>query len=172
MFQSFALIFALFFGILLPFQSSHAVPKFTRSQAYGDWVLNCAKDTDPKVEKSESCSLSQKIVTEKGVRILGVNIVNTPAKKRDQAIFSLPLGFYIPDGVKVSVDKGRTRRLLVAFCTQQAGCVAQIELDKKFSRELASGKKMKVTLHTVDRKKQMDFAVSLKGIAAGLRAIK
>lgn len=150
--------------------SVQAGQKFTRSQAFDDWVLNCAENDDPKNSGKEHCVLQQRMLTEKGERIMTVNIVM--AEKNDLlAVFTLPLGFFIPDGVKVAVDGAKSRDLEVAFCTQ-AGCVARIAVDDRFAAEMARGKQLKVAMITGDRTKKLEFPVSLKGISAGLKAIK
>jgi invasion protein IalB len=169
--HSVRLFVILFVFFLLPYHSSEAVQKFTRSQAYGDWVLNCSKESDPEIKTSESCSLHQQVMTEKGARLLSVSIATVSKREEKIASFSLPLGFYIPDGVKITVGKGKTRRLLVTMCTQK-GCFAEIILDKELSRELSLGKKLKLALLTGDRVKNLDFSVSLKGISVGLRSVK
>jgi invasion protein IalB len=158
-------------AILLPVHTSQAAQQFTRSQAYGNWMLRCAKDDNPKVKSKEKCSLLQNMMTEKGERLLSVNMVSVGKKKAKVAVFTLPLGFYIPDGVQLAVDKGKTRNLAVAFCTQ-AGCIAQLKMDRKLIKELIDGGKMKLSMVTGNRLKKLEFAISLKGITAGLNAVK
>jgi invasion protein IalB len=173
MFNSLKLLFVLAIAVfMLHFHSAHAAQKFTRSQAFGDWVLKCSKDNDPKAKNSkEKCSLQQSMVNEKRVRVLAVSIVKVAKRAEKLIVFALPLGFYLPDGVKVTVDKGKPRNLLVTNCTQ-SGCNARISLDKKLSKELYKGEKLKITLFTGDRTKKLDFAVSLKGISGGVKAVK
>ncbi|MBF0358320.1 MAG: invasion associated locus B family protein [Magnetococcales bacterium] len=164
------LLVVIFVVALLPYNSSQAAQAFSRSQAFGDWVLNCTKDNDPNVKSTERCSLQQKLITDKGDRLVVINIIKIPDVKEKLALFTLPLGFYIPDGVEITIDSGKPRRLLIAYCVQ-VGCVAQISLEKKLFKQMSAGKKLKVRLVTHNRAKKLEFIMSLKGISAGIKAV-
>ena len=169
--SSYMKVFFIFLVAFLFPIPSEAAPQFTRSQAYGDWILKCAKDNNPKAKKSESCSLNQKLVNKNGANVMTINIIKIPKRAEKLAVFLMPLGFYIPDGAKITIDEGKPRRLLITYCVQN-GCAAQISLDRRLSKELALGKTMNISLFTRDRAKKLNFAISLKGISAGLKAVK
>ncbi|MBF0453236.1 MAG: invasion associated locus B family protein [Magnetococcales bacterium] len=157
--------------LFLPFHLSHAEQKFTRSQVFGDWVLNCSKNDDPKVKAGESCVLQQKLLTEKGQKIIQMTIGMDNSKKSLAAVLSLPLGFYIPDGVKILIGSGSPQDLLVKTCFQ-TGCLGEIFIDRRMKKELSVGKSLKIIMVTGDRTKKLEFPMSLKGISEGLKSIK
>jgi invasion protein IalB len=161
----------LFVSAVFCISTSQAAQKFTRSQAYGDWTLNCSKDNNPKTKSKEKCSLQQNIVHKKGSRLLTIKIIKIKKRAEKMAVFAIPLGFYIPDGAKIIIDKGKSRRLLVTHCIP-SGCMAQISLSRKLFNELSKGKKMYVGVVTGNRAKKLSFPISLKGISSGLSAIK
>ena len=147
-----------------------ATQQSNRNQALGDWLLNCAPGDDPGKAK-ERCSLQQQLVTQKGERIVFVKIVKTDDEEKKTAVFVLPLGFYIPDGVEIAIDGRRSRRLLVTLC-DQGGCVARIPLDDNLAYEMSAGDKMIISLVLGDRSRKMDFPISMKGFADGIDAVR
>ena len=171
MYHSIKWLLVTFFAILLTSHTALAAQKFTSSKVYGDWVLNCSKKDDTKDDAKETCSLQQKMLTEKGAMILSISILKTGNAEERVAVFLLPLGFYIPGGVYITVDSGKPRRLLVNYCTQ-SGCAAQSPLEKNLFIEMALGNKMKVSMVSGNRSKKLDFALSLRGITAGLKALR
>ncbi len=171
MFRSIALLSVILCTFLLPIHDAQAAPKFTRSSAYGDWILNCTKDDDPKKKAPERCGLSQKLMNERGNVFLAVNILNVDKAGNKAMLFTIPLGFYLPAGVTATVDNRKARNLLVVFCTQE-GCAARLPLDAKLTYELSRGKKMMIRLKSGDQAQNIQMGVSLKGITAGLKAVK
>ena len=165
------LLLIAFAVVLSPYNSAQAAQKFTRSQAYGDWALNCSKNNNPKVKVTEKCVLQQKLLAQNGQTLVVIRILKIDNRAEKLAMFALPLGLNIPEGAKITIDKGNPRRLLITHCIK-GGCMAQISLDKRLSRELSKGKKMKISVFTGDGRKKMEFPSSLKGLTSGLKATK
>ncbi len=90
---------------LLPISPSNGAQKFTRSKVFGDWILQCSQNDDPKANAKERCNLKQRLLNEKGQVMMQVVVGRIGNQKNLSAVFTLPLGFSITKGVTMSVDK-------------------------------------------------------------------
>jgi|SaaInl8_120m_RNA_FD_contig_41_1139809_length_725_multi_7_in_0_out_0_1 invasion protein IalB len=156
---------------LLPINTSNAAQKFTRSKVFGDWILQCSKNADPKSKAKERCNLQQRLLNKQGQVMMQVVVGRIGNQKYTSGVFTLPLGFSITKGVSISVDKNKPRNLVIKTCLQ-GGCIADIKITRKLRKELNAGRMMKVAMTVRGQKKLVELPISLKGITNGIKGIR
>ncbi|HMT92427.1 invasion associated locus B family protein [uncultured Thiothrix sp.] len=136
-------------------------------QRFGDWGVKC--ETIP--DKSQVCYVQQ-VLSEKGskqplmITVLGYG----KGKPFPTAIFELPKGVDMKQGVQLKVDKNQA----VAFqgkCDQQ-GCRAGFTLDNAMMQQIAKGQRALLAYRPGPNKEPVILPISLKGLAPGLKAVK
>ena len=135
------------------------------SDKYGDWVRMCET-----IKESETivCGLVQNVLLkESGQSVLKIIIRNDLSGST--ILLSLPLGFAIPPGVAVNVDKSETIQKQVQTCTQ-SGCLAGWQLDEEFINIMKRGVKMYVTIMDLQGK-PFQIPVSLSGFTKGFDSL-
>jgi invasion protein IalB len=156
---------------LLPISPSNGAQKFTRSKVFGDWILQCSKDDSPKSTAKERCNLKQRMLNKKGQVMMQVVVGRIGNQKHLSAVFTLPLGFSIPKGVSISVDKNKPRKLTVNTCLQ-GGCIAETKINWAMRKEMSAGKQLKVAMTVGGKSQLIELPISLKGISNGIKSIK
>lgn len=165
-------------------------------QKFKDWTVECQSVPKPeakldvKVEGGEGaasgsaettetapvaeitiCQIVQTL-TEKSADkpVLQVAIGYLPDQKVPVASFVLPLGIFLPAGLQLRVDEGKTGRVPFVSC-DPVGCHAGVELDDEFLASMKKGSQLNVTFGTPNRQ-GVTAPVSLQGFTAALESLQ
>ena len=137
-------------------------------QRFGDWGVKCETTPD---KKDQVCYLQQ-VLSEKGkkqplmITVLGYG----KGKPFPTAIFELPKGVDMRQGVQLKVDKYQA----VAFkgkCDQQ-GCRAGFTLDNTMVQQFSKGQRALLAYRPGANKEPVILPISLKGLGPGLNTVK
>ncbi len=135
-----------------------------------DWTLHC--EPLEKVQP-EFCEMRQRVVDEKGNRVLLAVIGKLPNLKVPGMLILLPLGIALPPGTFFKVDDGERQQVAVERCERQ-GCRVEMLLSPEMLAQLKAGTKATVSFHVYDQKgqrPQVDVPVSLLGFSAALAEV-
>lgn len=145
---------------------------------FGDWELVCkageaaSSTANAKAASNSSesaCRLQQAQAVNGGKDIVFLfNIVMQ--KKQPIAIVSTPLNVYLPAGMDLKVDTGPTRKAVFETCNV-TGCHGGFALSDALLASLRKGQALTVTLQD-SKTTRIPLKVSLKGISAGIEALK
>jgi len=110
--------------------------------AQPDWTKVCGKDEQTK---TEICYTTRDFVTDKGQRIFAVAVYDATGKKAQKTLRILtPLGFLVPPGVRIAVDKGKPVAGRYATCLAH-GCFAEAAVKDDFITALKKGTTLNVS---------------------------
>lgn len=104
--------------------------------AQPDWTKVCGKD-----EKAtrEVCYTTRDFVTDKGQRILAVAVYDAKGKNAQKTLRILtPLGFLVPPGIRITVDKGQPVAGRYDACFPH-GCFAEAKVKDNFITAFKKG---------------------------------
>lgn len=151
------LLLVLVFGLsVLAFRPSAA-------EVFQDWELVCNSQNS-----ENTCRLQQAQAVNGGKDVVFLfNVISQG--KANVGLISTPLEVYLPAGISLRVDKGKTRQAAFETCNL-SGCHAGFQLDAQLLSALKSGAVLTATLMDTKSTK-IDVAVSLKGFSAGLNAL-
>ncbi len=150
-----------------------------------DWTLRCEQFKKEDGKAFEQCHMFQDWRhKERKLRILHMAVAYPP-QQPDQAVavLTMPLGIYLPLGIKIQIDKGETINVPIERCETwegadtegkkkiDGGCKAGIQLKEELLNSLKRGNKAFITFHD-KRRTPVTVPVSLSGFTAGLRALK
>lgn len=167
----------------------------TPGQKFKDWTVQCEKIPVPdgklavKVEGSEDsgeapaeaeasapkeqdlCQIVQTL-TEKASEqpVLQMAVGYLPGVETPVGALLLPLGIWLPPGVELRVDEGKTGRIPVDTC-DPSGCRAGVELDDEFLNSMKKGNELNITFGGRNRQ-GITVPISLDGFTAGLASLK
>jgi len=159
---------ALSLSLLLGASSAMAETKFTRSQAFGDWLLQCFNVEDGQGKKQEKCSLTQGVGTEKVKLIASLSVVQD--KQRNMLRLTVPLGVSLASNVSMKINESiGSMRWLTCL---NSGCLAEIPLNEKLLNRLKTKEELTITANTLTKKRDLILKFSLKGLSKGLSSIK
>jgi invasion protein IalB len=124
------------------------------------WVKVCSK-----VGESDICNVQFNIVTQNNQLVTGVNLLQSKGKTT-RRIFqvAVPSGRYIPEGIKVKIDKGKTNTLPYSICLPDR-CLAEVQLSEGLVKALKGGGEITLT-STNYRAQKNPVKVTLKGFTA------
>ena len=139
---------------------------------FKDWQVRCETYKDKEKQNFDQCHIfqawhhkSQKVL------ILHMAIAYPPANPtRPVAVMTMPLGIYLPAGVKIRVDDGVSRDLAFERC-EPVGCKAGFPVESEVLREFRKGLNAYVTFSDM-RRKPLTIKVSLRGFSAAMKALK
>jgi invasion protein IalB len=156
---------ALMLGVL-PMQSVAE----EQAKSFKDWGYKCET---PQGADQNICFIFQRISSKEGdKRIADTTIAYLPKVDKPVMIITLPLGVFLPAGIKLQVDdaKDDAGRAQFVQCIQD-GCQARVQLENKMVAKMKSGKKMIVAFLT-PQQKQLAFPISLSGFTAAMGSLK
>lgn len=139
-------------------------------KSYKDWGYKCES---PQGSDSKLCFIFQRISSKEGdKRIADATIAYLPKVEKPVMVITLPLGVFLPAGIKMQVDEAKDDAVRAPFvqCIQD-GCQARIQLENKMVTKMKGGKKMIVAFLT-PQQKQLAFPISLSGFTAALGSLK
>ncbi len=165
----------------------------TPGEKFNDWTVQCEKIPVPdgklavKVEGSEKtdeapaeatppkeqnlCQIVQTLTEQASEQpVLQMAVGYLPGVETPVGALLLPLGIWLPPGVELRVDEGKTGRIPVDTC-DPAGCRAGVELDNEFLASMKKGKELNITFGGRNRQ-GITVPISLDGFTAGLASLK
>ena len=139
-----------------------------REKDYQDWRLRCERQDDKAPER---CFIMQTIKSKtKKLDILRIGVRYPEPKKPAMVFLTLPLGIYLPSGLKLRIDEGETLKILLEICLRN-GCHTRMALVGDLLKSLKSGSLAQLTFRD-GQQKQITVSVSLAGFTAALGALK
>ena len=134
----------------------------------GDWTFQCQALT----ASDTRCIIFQQLVNQKNRRpVLRATLAPLGEKKNLGLIVLAPLGIFLGSGVAGKVDEGKQFKFILQRCTKQ-GCQAAIRVSDSLKADLKRGKRLVIAFKPTANGKPIQLAVSLKGVGAGLKALK
>jgi invasion protein IalB len=107
-----------------------------------DWTKVCEKNEGTK---TGICYTTRDFVTDKGQRILAVDVYDAKGKKAQKTVRLLtPLGLLVPPGVRITVGKGRPVGGRYTSCLPH-GCFAEASVKESFVATLKKGTTLNVS---------------------------
>ena len=140
--------------------------KETTNKQFQDWTYRCGG----KGLKDEQCFITQSILQESGMRLLGVAVGYLGPDDSPWLILTTPLGIFLPAGIVFNIEDGDENKLPISTCKPD-GCRASMSLDKKLIWAMKMGGQAKVAYLDGDTRKQITVEVSLAGFTKGLEAL-
>ena len=132
------------------------------------WVSRCAADGRQSVL---DCSVEQSIIETKSRQLLMQVVVRVPPDTRKPAlVLQLPLGLFLPAGIKLQFDDGKPERFDVQTCDQK-GCYVQMPVSSDMLQAMSKGKSMSVTFQNL-AKQDIGVPVPLNGFMVAYQKIQ
>lgn len=146
---------------------SPAAAQVKVDETYGDWGVRCETPVNPD---EKVCYLFQNLKV-KGLQksFMQLAIGQAPGAPAPVAAITLPLGIFLPPGVKMQVDERKPVWIPVQRCLPN-GCLIALPLDEKLSADLKAGLVATFTVHE-NAEETVEVKASLKGFTAGMAAI-
>jgi invasion protein IalB len=142
-----------------------ATPTPVVEEKYGDWVKICEKVPESEVE---ICGLVQNVM----IKESGQSVLKAVVRKQAEGtsiLLNLPLGFSLPQGVKIAVDDSEGQVHPVQTCTQ-TGCLTGWLMDTDYINALKAGARMHITIVDMN-KTPFQIPLSLTGFTKGFGAL-
>jgi len=138
---------------------------------FKDWTLQCLP---PEGEQPETCAMVQELRVKSGKRLLALQITETGTVVRQDgpslvAVFSLPLGVYLPSGVIMEIEGKPPLKLEYERC-DRGGCYAGVVLGEILTTALREGVEGKVRFNNLNGR-TISATISLKGFTAAYNAL-
>jgi invasion protein IalB len=128
------------------------------------WLVSCNNQNDPE---RLMCEVAQSIVLSEGNRRIATAAFVKPAGADEMtAVFTLPVGLYLPAGLQLSVDETELGELSFQSCDGQ-GCYATAPAAESWPQAMSEGTNLTVTIESQDRQ-TIDFTFPLEGFAQSL----
>lgn len=162
------IVFLLGFPLSLYAESAPEKKNLTdlTSNKYGDWLQICETIGE---SSSEVCGLVQEVLQKNSGQSVLKIIIRNDSPSRPTILLNLPLGFALPAGVIVGIDKGNVFRHQIQTCTP-IGCLAGWQLDADFIATMKQGVRMHVTIQDLQNKPFI-IPVSLSGFTKGYASL-
>ena len=123
------------------------------------WLMSCSNQLTPD---ELMCEISQTIVLSNGnQRLATVSLTRAAGKSETNAVFLLPVGISIPEGVSISVDETEIAQLNYQSCDVQ-GCFATSAVDDTWLGAMRAGQQMFIGLKSRDGQ-DIRLAIQLDG---------
>jgi invasion protein IalB len=140
------------------------------TERFRDWALSCRGNSQGGASQ---CSLFQRLVVQDTDQI-ALNVAigflrNEEGQQVPVAIFTFPLGIFLPGGVEMQVDSAEPRQLQIERCFQR-GCQLGITLDDQLIAQFKAGSTTYMRVMQT-REEGIELTVSLSGFSAGYNAL-
>lgn len=136
------------------------------TEQHKDWAISCQNQNDVL----ENCRMFQRLVLEESNRVVLQMLVLPSRDKTDsQAVLVLPLGLYLPAGVKLVIDNGAPLDLVYDRCFSQ-GCTARAPLSSALLNSMKRGNVAQVVIREA-AERDLILKVSLSGFTAAHKAL-
>ena len=128
------------------------------------WLVSCNNQNDPE---RLMCEVAQSIVVSEGnQRVATAAFVKSAGEEELTAVFTLPVGLYLPAGLKLAVDETALGDMTFQSCDAQ-GCYATGTADDTWMQALSDGSELKITIESQDRQ-PIDFTFPLADFGQSL----
>ncbi len=140
------------------------------TERYKDWALSCRTD---QASGDRQCSMFQRLVIQETNQV-ALNVAIGFLRSEDGnrvpvAIFTFPLGIFLPGGAEIQVDDAEPFRLQIERCFRR-GCQSGVALDDAHLAQFRAGSQANVKIMQ-DRGQAVDLTVSLSGFSAAYNAL-
>jgi len=128
------------------------------------WLVSCNNQNDPG---RLMCEMAQSIVlTEGNQRVATAAFVKSAGEEELMAVFTLPIGLFLPAGLKLAVDEIELGEFEFQSCDTQ-GCYAMGNAEESWPQTLVEGTDLRLTIESEDRQ-TVDFTFPLEGFGQSL----
>lgn len=158
-------VFWMAIGCIAPLDASPRV-----GDRFGNWVFNC-KAYGPGDTK---CGLTQDVrIKNGGKRLFSASIAYVGPSNTLTLVMNTPLNSLLLSGVQITVDSEASVTLPFQQCRKE-GCIALQKISPALRRQLAIGRKMKVSFKLILNKGlvQIPATISLDGTAKGIMVLE
>ena len=104
------------------------------------------------------------VLQETGQQLVAVTVKREPGKPLPAMMIQVPLGLFLPDGVKIKIDDGALRQLDVQTCNAE-GCYAGTSVSQDLLTALMAGQGLTVSFSSLS-KKPMTIPMPLAGFSS------
>jgi invasion protein IalB len=144
-------------------------PDVTTSR-FRDWAVSCR--TNPELN-TRQCTMFQRLVVEETNQVALNLSIGTLRDDQNQpilvAIFTVPLGIWLPGGLELQVDALESVRLPIERCFPR-GCQTGVAVSDELLAQFRAGNRARVTVKQAEDQ-DVDLAVSLAGFSAAFNAL-
>jgi invasion protein IalB len=126
-------------GERAPEMASRGQRALVRQIKYGEWKKVCFKTPG----SGAVCRTSINGNFDTGQSAVRVDLIERESESKARLQFFVPVGLYLPAGVKLTVDKGKTYQVPFVWCMTNA-CIASNPADPQLVGEMEKGKKLSV----------------------------
>ncbi|PVE23173.1 invasion-associated locus B family protein [Microvirga sp. KLBC 81] len=124
-----------------------------------EWTKVCGKD---EAAKAEICYTTRDFVTDKGQRVVAVALYDVKGKASQKLMrIMMPLGFLVPPGVRIVVDKSQPVGGRYASCLPN-GCFVEAVVKDDFVAALKKGTTLTISARN-QAGREVAFAVPAEG---------
>ena len=142
--------------------------KSDRQRPVAAWATRCNEAATPK---ERTCVLSKALVDPTSHKLMvAVTFRVAPPDRKPVMKLLLPVDLYLPAGVTLAIDDGKSKTLQFETCIG-GGCLAPVPLDSALLQRLRKATGIKVGYRTVDQK-PVDLTLKLDGFAKSFDQIK
>ncbi|MEL6317079.1 MAG: invasion associated locus B family protein [Pseudomonadota bacterium] len=132
-----------------------------------NWLVNC---TNTGQDGALACQMTQTVVVrETGQRLLSIMIRKGETPTTPAMMLTLPLGLYLPAGVKMSIDEAAAQDLVVQTC-EASGCFAGMAITEDLLDAMRRGTKLDFVLQDLQRR-SITVSSSLSGFTSAFEQI-
>ncbi|MGI9331793.1 MAG: invasion associated locus B family protein, partial [Gammaproteobacteria bacterium] len=144
----------------------------TDGQKFKNWAARCEQvPTGEGEQTKEQCYIFQTLAHKKTQKaLLNVAVGYVADSGKPAAIFTLPLGVFLPPGLAIKIDGAEPSRLPIQLCTQE-GCRGVLELTEKVVSQLKAGSEAKIAFFDA-RRREVVVPISLLGFTAGFNSLR
>lgn len=146
-------------------QSTPSYPPDTR--IIKDWLLSCPNEHEPN---PQPCVLYHRVLLDNGYPLIIFQITRSLEQVGDfLAIFDVPLGVYLPEGIMLTIDNGDSIKIEFERCDQNS-CYAGTLLSNEVVSSLKKGQEATLTFVDVANQK-ITATISLSGVTSGFESL-
>lgn len=150
-----------------------AQPRFTKSQAYGDWLLQCFKVETGTGGTEERCGLTQGVGTKKVKLVASLSVIRGGSERKTSLLrLTLPLGVSLARGVVMDIDGDKHFGKMAWVTCVNGGCLAEKVLEPSLVKALRGGRSLTATARTLTKKSDLIMKFSLHGFAGGEKQVR
>ncbi len=132
------------------------------------WITKCDA---PKKKTAAHCTIQQTIiVTKTRQRLLSFTVKVPSDAPLPAMMIQLPMGLFLPDGIKVSIDEKNPLSLKVQTCNPE-GCFAGSAISRDMLDSMIKGKRLNITFSNLAKKK-INVPVDLEGFGKSYQKIR
>ena len=124
-------------GSLQAKSSRHAAQRMAREITYSDWRKFCFKTPGTNMV----CRTTISGTFETGQSAVRIDLIEREGDKAARLQLFLPVGLYLPAGVKITIDQGTAYRIPYVWCLTNT-CIAADLVDPGLLKEMGSGQKL------------------------------